>query len=203
MAQVVISCIHKVTERASWDIVGILWNEFQLNVFFEEFPCVDMILPFLLPHRPPQCGNITLQIGLGKFHDQMSPHFGNMNVGFHICKPSIYNRPILNPIKIPKLNRLETYPFRWSSFEGNNQIGEIEFILSKTSNYFGVKRTAIGCSSSFSWSPRMSRSSSFSESFYSSFLMASVGTSRSWVGSSTMVSCIGLWDFFGVIRILQ
>jgi hypothetical protein len=48
--------------------MGILWNEFQLNAFLEEFPCVAMGLPFLLIHCPPPCGSITLQIGLGKLH---------------------------------------------------------------------------------------------------------------------------------------
>jgi hypothetical protein len=52
LAQVVICYIQKVTKFAPWDVVGILWNEFQLNAFFEEFQCVTIGLPFLLPHCP-------------------------------------------------------------------------------------------------------------------------------------------------------
>ncbi len=118
-------CIHKVVEFTSWNVVRIFWNEFQLNEFLEEFPCVSMGLPFLLPHCPPPCGSVTLQIGLGKFHSRMSPNFGDMKVVFHFCKPSIHNLPILNPIKIPRLNGLESHIFRWSSFEGCNQLSEI------------------------------------------------------------------------------
>jgi hypothetical protein len=68
LAQAFICCSHKVIEFASSNVVGILWNEFQLNAFFEEFTGVSMGLPFLLPHYPPPCGSIALQIGLGKFH---------------------------------------------------------------------------------------------------------------------------------------
>jgi hypothetical protein len=51
------------------------------------------------------------------------------------------------------------------------------FILSRTSNCFEVKRIAFGCSSSFSWSSWLSRSSSLSKSFCSPPLMAWGGTS--------------------------
>jgi hypothetical protein len=70
-----------------------------------------MGLPFLLPHRPPPCGSIALQIGMGKFHDRVSPNFGGMKVVLHFCKPIIYNLSILDPIKIPWLSRLEPYTF--------------------------------------------------------------------------------------------
>jgi hypothetical protein len=43
-----------------------------------------------------------------------------MKVIFHFHKPNIYNLSILNPIKIPKLNGLESYTFKGSSFEGFN-----------------------------------------------------------------------------------
>jgi hypothetical protein len=39
-------------------------------------------------------------------------NFGGMNVVFHTCKPNIYNLLVLNPVKISRLNKLETYPFR-------------------------------------------------------------------------------------------
>ncbi len=47
LAQVIICCIHKVTKFSPWDVVGILWNEFQLNAFLKKFPCVAMGFPFL------------------------------------------------------------------------------------------------------------------------------------------------------------
>jgi hypothetical protein len=62
MAQVIIGCIHKVIEFAPRNVVEILWDEFQLNAFFEKFPCVTMGLPFLLPHCLPPCEGIALQI---------------------------------------------------------------------------------------------------------------------------------------------
>ncbi len=85
-----------------------------------------MGLPFLLPHYPSQCGSIALQIGLGKFHSRVSPNFGGMKVIFFFCKPNIYNLLISDHVKIPKHSRLESYTFRWSSFEGCNQLNEIE-----------------------------------------------------------------------------
>jgi hypothetical protein len=65
----------------------------------------------------------------------------------------------LGPIKIPKLNGLESYTFRWSFFEGHNNLVKLGlFILSKTSNCFRVKRIVVGGSSSFSWSSWLSQS---------------------------------------------
>jgi hypothetical protein len=71
-----------------------------------------MGLPFLLPHCPPPCGNIALQIGLGKFHGRVLPNFGGMKVVLHFRKPNIHNLPILDLVKIPRLNELEFYTFR-------------------------------------------------------------------------------------------
>ncbi len=125
LVQVVIFYVHKVTEFTPWDVVKIIWNEFWLNAFFEKFPCVAMGLPFLLPHYPPPCGGIALQIGLGKFHGWMSPNLGGMKVILHLCKPNIHNLSILDPIKIPRFRKLESHTFWWSSFEDCNQLTEI------------------------------------------------------------------------------
>jgi hypothetical protein len=118
LAQVVICCVHKVTEFAPWDVVRIIWKEFRLNVLFEEFPCVAMGLPFLLPHHPPPSGGIALQIRLGKFHGWVPPNLGGMKIIFHLRNPSIHNLFISYPIKVPKFCGLESHTFRWSSFEG-------------------------------------------------------------------------------------
>jgi hypothetical protein len=83
---------------------------------------VAMVLPFLLSHRPPPHGSVTLQVGLGKFHGRVSPNLGNMNVVFHFRKPSIHNLLIANPIEVP---RLKSHSFRWSSLEGHNQLTEV------------------------------------------------------------------------------
>ncbi len=92
----------------------------------------------------------------------------------------------------------ESYTFRRSSFEGLDQPNEIEPIHFKQNLQLSrVKRIVLDYSFSFSWSLR------FSPSSCSSSLMVSDGTSRSWVGSSTMVSCINLWVLFGVIRTPQ
>ncbi len=109
--QVVIVYIHKVTEFAPQNVVGVLWNEFRLNTFLKEFPCVAMGLPFLLPHHLPPCGSIALQIRLGKFHGQMSTNLGGMKVIFHFHKPSIHNLLIPGPIKSPGLSRLKLHTF--------------------------------------------------------------------------------------------
>jgi hypothetical protein len=56
-------------------------------------------------------------MGLRKFHNRVLPNFGGMKVVLHFYKPNIYNLSISDPIKIPKLNELESYTFRWYSFE--------------------------------------------------------------------------------------
>jgi hypothetical protein len=53
LPQVFISGIHKVTKFAPQDVVKIPWNNFELDVFFEEFPSVAMVLPLLLSQCPP------------------------------------------------------------------------------------------------------------------------------------------------------
>jgi hypothetical protein len=47
LAQIIICWVHKVTKFTPWNVVKILWNEFQLNTFLQEFSCVAMALPFL------------------------------------------------------------------------------------------------------------------------------------------------------------
>ncbi len=116
---------HKVTKFTPWNVVRILWNEFWLNMFLEEFPCVAIGLPFLLPHCLPPCGGIALQIRLGKFHGRMPTNLGGMKVIFHFRKPNIHNLLILSPIQILELSGLEPYTFGWSSLEGCYQFVEI------------------------------------------------------------------------------
>ncbi len=55
----------------------------------------------------------------------MLPNSGGMKIVFHFCKTNIHNLSISNHIKIPKLNGIKAYVFRWSSFEGLNQPNEI------------------------------------------------------------------------------
>jgi hypothetical protein len=100
--------VHQFTPQ---NVVEILGNEFQLNTLLEEFPCVAMGFPFLLPHHPPPCGGIALQIELGKFHNRMLTNLGGMKVIFHFRKPSIHNLSILGPIKVPRLSGLELHTF--------------------------------------------------------------------------------------------
>jgi hypothetical protein len=84
-----------------------------------------MGFPFFLPHCPPPCGSIALQIKLGKFHEQVLPNLGGMKVILHFHKLSIHNLSILDPIKNPKFSKLESRTFRWSSFEGRNQLTKV------------------------------------------------------------------------------
>ncbi len=56
----------------------------------------------------------------------MLPNFGGMKVVLHFRKLSIYNLSILNPVKIPRFNGLESYTFWWSSFEHHNQLIKIK-----------------------------------------------------------------------------
>jgi hypothetical protein len=111
LAQIVICSIHKVTEFAPRDVVEILWDELRFDAFFEKFPRVAMVLPFLLPHCPPPCGGIAFQVRLGKLHNQVLPNFGGMNVVFHFRKPSIHNLSVIGPIEVPRLSGLETRIF--------------------------------------------------------------------------------------------
>jgi hypothetical protein len=78
LPQVIVCGIHKVAKFAPRDVVKILWDEFGLDALFKEFPSVAMVLPFFLSHNPPPCGGITLQVGLGKLHGQMSPNLSDM-----------------------------------------------------------------------------------------------------------------------------
>jgi hypothetical protein len=68
LPQVLICDIHKVTEFAPRDVVGVPWDKFGFNAVFEELPNVAMVLPHLLSHYPPPCGDIAFQVGLGKLH---------------------------------------------------------------------------------------------------------------------------------------
>ncbi len=112
--------------------------------------------------------------------------------------PSVKTQKLQEFIVLHSTILFESYTFRRSSFEGLNQPNEIEPIHFKQNLQLSrVKRIVLDYSFSFSWSLR------FSPSSCSSSLMVSDGTSRSWVGSSTMVSCISLWVLFGVIRTPQ
>ncbi len=78
LPQVLICGIHKVTELAPRDVVEILWNKLQLKAFLKELQNVAMVLPLLLSHRPPPCGDIAFQVGLGKLHGGMPSNLGGM-----------------------------------------------------------------------------------------------------------------------------
>ncbi len=78
LPQIFIYGIHKVTKFAPRDVVGIPWNKFRLKAFFKEFPCVNMVLPLLLSDRPPPCGGIAFQVGLGKLHGGVPSNLGGM-----------------------------------------------------------------------------------------------------------------------------
>jgi hypothetical protein len=78
LPQVFISGLHKVTEFAPQDVVGIPWNKFRLDVFLKKFPSVVMVLPFLLSQCPPTCSGITFQVRLSKLQGRMLSNFGGM-----------------------------------------------------------------------------------------------------------------------------
>jgi hypothetical protein len=59
MPQVFICGIHKVTEFAPRDVVGIPWDKLDFDPFFKELPSVAMVLPRLLSQGSPPCGGIT------------------------------------------------------------------------------------------------------------------------------------------------
>jgi len=78
MSQIFIRGIHKVTKFASKNVVGVPWNKFRLELLLEELPCVAVVLPLLLLDRPPPCGGITFQVGLGKLHGGIPSNLGGM-----------------------------------------------------------------------------------------------------------------------------
>ncbi len=78
LPQILICGIHKVTEFAPRDVVGIPWDKFGFNTILEELLSVAMVLPLLLSHCPPACGGIAFQVGLVKLHDRMSSNLGDM-----------------------------------------------------------------------------------------------------------------------------
>jgi hypothetical protein len=90
LPQIFIRGIHKVTEFTPRDVIGISWNEFRLNAILEKLPRIAMALPLLLSHRPPPCGDIAFQVGLGKLHGGMPTNLGGMYVIIHFRKPSIH-----------------------------------------------------------------------------------------------------------------
>jgi hypothetical protein len=69
LPQIFIGGIHKVTEFAPRDLVEISRDELRLNAILEKLPRIAMVLPLLLFHRPPPCGGIAFQVGLGKLHN--------------------------------------------------------------------------------------------------------------------------------------
>ncbi len=78
LLQILIRGIHKVPEFALRDVVEIPWNKFRLKTFLKELPCVAMVLPVLLSNRPPPCGGIAFQVGLGKLHGGIPSNLGGM-----------------------------------------------------------------------------------------------------------------------------
>jgi len=122
----VICGIHKVTKFAPRDVVGVPWNKFGLDVFLEELPSVTIVLPFLLSHCPPPCGDIAFQVGLGKLHGRVPSNVGGMQIIFHLCKPNVHNLSVMGTIEVPGFGWLEPCILGCSSFEGHNEFIEIE-----------------------------------------------------------------------------
>jgi hypothetical protein len=89
---------------------------------------------------------------------------------------------------------LKSRIFGWTSFKGCNQLTKVGSIyFEEDLHYFGVNRTELRCSSSFSGS------------FWSFWVFGSSSsinygeTIRSSTGSSNMVSWACLWFFLGAI----
>jgi len=123
--QVFIRGIHKVTEFAPRAVVGISWHKFRLEAFLKELPCVAMVIPFLLSDRPPPCGDITFQVGLGKLHGGILSNLGGMQVVVHLRKPNIHNLAVAGTIEIPELGRLKPFTLGGSRFEGRHQLTKV------------------------------------------------------------------------------
>jgi len=123
--QIFICGIHKVAKFTPRDVIGVPWDKFGLDVFFEEFPSVAMVLPFLLSHYPPPCAGIAFQVGLGKLHSRVPSNLGDMQIILHFCKPSIHNLSVAGTIEVLGLGWLELHILGCSSFEGHNQFTEV------------------------------------------------------------------------------
>ncbi len=85
-----------------------------------------MVFPFLLSHYLPPCGNITFQIGLGKLHGRMSSNLSGMYIILHFDKPNIHNLLVASTMDVPGFGQLKSRILGWSSFEGRNQLIEVE-----------------------------------------------------------------------------
>jgi hypothetical protein len=125
LPQMFICGIHKVTKFAPRNVLEVPWNKFDLHTFLEELLSVTMVLPFLLSHCPPPCGDIAFQIGLAKLHGRVSSNLDGMQIIFHLCKPSVHNLSVIGTIEVPRFGRLEPRILGYSSFEDHNQLTEI------------------------------------------------------------------------------
>jgi hypothetical protein len=125
LQRILIRGIHKVTEFTPRDVIEISQDEFRLNVVLEKLPRVAMVLPLLLSHRPPPCGGIAFQVGLGKLHGGMSAHLGGMYIVIHLRKPRIHNLAIAGTIEVPGLGRLKPFTLGDSRFESRHQLTKV------------------------------------------------------------------------------
>jgi hypothetical protein len=126
LPQVLICGIHKVTEFAPRNVVGVPRDEFHLNAILEKLPRLAMVLALVLPHRPPPSGGIALQVGLSKLHGGMPTNLGGMYVVFHFGKPSIHNFSVSGTIEVPGLGRLKPFTLGGPRFEGRHQLTKVK-----------------------------------------------------------------------------
>jgi len=125
LPQILICGIHKVTEFAPRNVIGVSRDEFRFNAILEKLPRIAMVLALLLSHRPPPCGGIAFQVGLSKLHSGMPAHLGGMQVVVHLRKPSIHNLAVAGTIEVPRLGRLKPFTLGDSRFEGRRQLTEV------------------------------------------------------------------------------
>jgi hypothetical protein len=125
LPQVFIRGIHKVTEFAPRNVVGVSQDELRLNAILEKLPSITMVLPLFLSHRPSPCGGIAFQVGLGKLHGGIPSNLGGMYIIVHFRKPSIHNLAVAGTIKVPGFCRLEPFTLGGSCFEGRHQLTKV------------------------------------------------------------------------------
>jgi hypothetical protein len=107
LLQIFICGIQKVTKFAPRDIVRVPWDKFGIDTVLEELPNVAMVLPLLLSHCPPPCGDIAFQVRLGKLHGRMPFNLSGMQIILHFHKPSIHNLSVAGTIEVLGFGWLE------------------------------------------------------------------------------------------------
>jgi hypothetical protein len=56
----------------------------------------------------------------------VSFNLGTMQIILHFCKPSIHNLSVAGVVEVPRSGWLKPHIFECSSFEGYNQLTEVE-----------------------------------------------------------------------------